>query len=78
MSALFCRFTDLRGNFAGPQFEPLKACLDEQLLCGNYMWQFLFARVNEQQIIVEDLRQECFCTAEIPAKYEDWDRITLK
>ena len=31
--------------------------LHEQFLCGNCIWQFLFARVDDRQIFVFKLRQ---------------------
>ena len=35
----------------------VKPGLHEQFLCGNCMWQFLFARVDNRQIFVVNLRQ---------------------
>ena len=35
----------------------LKPRLHEQFLCGNCIWQFLFARVDDRQIFVFKLRQ---------------------
>ena len=35
----------------------LKPHLHEQFLCGNCIWQFLFARVDDRQIFVFKLRQ---------------------
>ena len=38
-------------------FITLKPRLHEQFLCGNCIWQFLFARVDDRQIFVFKLRQ---------------------
>ena len=35
----------------------VKPRLHEQFLCGNCIWQFLFARVDDRQILVFKLRQ---------------------
>ena len=39
------------------KFTTSKPRLHEQFLCGNCIWQFLFARVDDRQIFVFKLRQ---------------------